>query len=52
MCYCGLNVACYLNFMWKVLTASGHLHSCLNGVCYSEYYVDGTAQQVDSSTKD
>jgi len=20
----------------------------LNGVCYSEYYVEGTAQQVDS----
>ena len=30
-------------------TAGGLLYCGLNGVCYNEHYVEGTAQQVDSS---
>jgi len=30
-------------------TAGGQWYCGLNGVCYSELYVEGTAQQVDSS---
>ena len=38
--------------LWTVCgrycTAGGQLYCVLNGVCYSEQYVEGTAQQVDS----
>jgi len=45
-CYCGLNDCVTVNIMLKVLHSkwSGELQ--LNGVCYSEQYVEGTAQQV------
>jgi len=33
----------------RYCTAGGQWYWKLNGVCYSEYYVEGTAQQVDSS---
>jgi len=29
-------------------TASGQIYCGLNVVCYSEHYVEGTAQQMDS----
>ena len=32
----------------RYCTAGGQLYCALNGVCYSEHYVGGTAQQVDS----
>ena len=32
----------------RCCTAGGQLYCGLNGVCYSEQYVEGTAQQVDS----
>jgi len=46
-----------LQVEWSVLqwtvcgrycTAGGQWYCSLNGVCYSEHYVEGTAQQVDS----
>jgi len=46
-----------LQVEWRVLewtlcgrycTAGGQWYCRLNGVCYSEHYVEGTAQQVDS----
>ena len=35
-------------FIGKYFTACGQWYCSLNGVCYSEHYVEGTAQQVDS----
>jgi len=32
----------------RYCTAGGQWYCALNGVCYSEHYVEGTAQQVDS----
>jgi len=32
----------------RYFTASGQWYCVLNAVCYSEHYVEGTAQQVDS----
>jgi len=32
----------------RYCTAGGQWYCGLNGVCYSEQYVEGTAQQVDS----
>ena len=32
----------------RYFTASGQWYCSLNGVCYSEHYVEGTSQQVDS----
>jgi len=31
----------------RYCTAGGQWYCSLNGVCYSEHYVEGTAQQVD-----
>jgi len=33
---------------WRYCTAGGVWYCELNGVCYSEHYMEGTAQQVDS----
>ena len=35
-------------FIGRYCTAGGQWYCGLNGVCYSEHYVEGTAQQVDS----
>jgi len=38
-----------VNIMWKLLHSRWTVVLCLlNGVCCSEHYVEGTAQQVDS----
>jgi len=37
-----------LTVSWSYCTASGQLYFGLNVVCYSEHYVEDTAQQVDS----
>jgi len=36
--------------MGKDCTAGGQWYCGLNVVCYSEQYVEGTAQQVDSGS--
>jgi len=33
---------------WRYCTAGRQWYCGLNGVCYSEHYVEGTAEQVDS----
>ena len=35
-------------FFGRYFTASGQWYCSLNGVCYSEHYVEDTSQQVDS----
>ena len=35
-------------FNCRQFTAGGQWYCRLDGVCYSEHYVEGTAQQVDS----
>jgi len=41
---------CVLQWTWcgRFCTAGGQGYCRLNGVCYCEHYVEGTAQQVDS----
>ena len=35
-------------FIERYFTAGGQWYCSLDGVCYSEHYVEGTSQQVDS----
>ena len=37
-----------MNIMWKLLHSKWTVLLWVDGVCYSEHYVEGTAQQVDS----
>ena len=37
-----------VNIIWKYCTAGGQWYGSWNAVCYSEHYLEGTAQQVDS----
>ena len=34
-----------VNIIWKILHSSGQWYCSLNGVCYSEHYVEDTSQQ-------
>ena len=36
-------------FIGSYFSADGECYCNLNGVCYSEHYVEGTSQQVDSA---
>jgi hypothetical protein len=37
-----------VNIIWKIFTAGGQGYCSLNGVRYSEHFLEDTSQQVDS----
>jgi hypothetical protein len=39
----------YGTLIWRHFTAGGQCYCSLNGVCYSEHYLEDNSQQVDSS---
>jgi hypothetical protein len=44
----GIRAKVYGMFIGRYFTAGGQCYCSLNGLCYSEHYVEDTSQQVDS----